>query len=57
MITLPAETPHRLPAHAWVGALILVGAEAALASGSRLVATWFTPINSYSIGSSTVTML
>jgi hypothetical protein len=44
MITLPAETPHRLPAHAWVGALILLGAEAALAAGSRLVATWFTPI-------------
>ena len=30
--------------HGWLGLLILLGAEVLLYAGSRLVATWFTPL-------------
>jgi hypothetical protein len=44
MTPISLHPPRRFPAHTWLGALILVGAEAALAAGTRWIAEWFTPI-------------
>ena len=35
---------RRFPAHTWIGLAILVAAEVGLAAGSRMIATWLTPI-------------
>jgi hypothetical protein len=39
-----ARPARRLPAHGWVGAAVVLGAEAGLVGGSAVVGRWFTPI-------------
>ena len=44
MLRTPAAAGRRVPLHGWAGLAIVLGAEALLFGGDRVVAEWFTPI-------------
>ncbi|OLD29793.1 MAG: hypothetical protein DMD90_14260 [Candidatus Rokuibacteriota bacterium] len=44
MLRTPADAGRRVPLHGWAGLAIVLGAEALLFGGDRVVAEWFTPI-------------
>ena len=44
MLRTPAAASRRVPLHGWAGLAIVLGAEALLFGGDRVVAEWFTPI-------------